>query len=132
MLVVPDFSEAAESNSEPIPAGIYKVRLEEATPVKTKDGTGTYIKWKAKIFGAEGELEKYNNWPVFYNTMTSGKGAGMLKTLIAAAIGEVPEGNFDTDDLLGKEVQFTLTQGKDKDGNPSTWPNVKGVRAITQ
>lgn len=129
MLITPDLSEAVEGSSEPIPAGVYKVRIEDVELKDAKSGA-KYLKWKARIFGSEGELARFNNWPVYYNTMTSGKGAGMLKNLYKAATGEELAGEFDATALLSKEVQFTLARGKNQDGSPSDWPEVRSVRPL--
>lgn len=126
-IITPDFSEAQEL--EPIPTGVYNARIVDVEQKTAKSSGNTYLKWKLQLFGAEGDLAKYNNWPVFYNTMTSGKGAGMLKQFAKAVLKEVPT-QLDTDAFLGKEVQISLQQGKDQDGNPSTWPEVKSVKAL--
>lgn len=129
MIIQPDFSQAVESTQGSIPPGVYKLRIEDCSLVTTQKGD-PMLKWKLKIYGAEGEVAKYNNWPVYHNTMTVGKGAGMLKALYKAALGEDPTGPLDTDVLLGKEVEAVLTQGRDQQGNPTTWPSVKTVRSI--
>ena len=129
MLISPDLSEAAESTSEPIPPGVYKVRIEDVELKNAKSGAN-YLRWKTRIFGAEGELARFNNWPVFYNTMTSGKGAGMLKNLYRSATGEDLTGQFDATTLYAKEVLFTLARGKNQDGSPTDWPEVKAVKPV--
>ena len=125
-IITPDFSEAQETG--PIPPGVYNARIVDAE-VKTSKNNNTYINWKLQLFGAEGELSKYNNWPVFYRTMTSGKAAGMLKQFAKAVLGEAPQ-QVDTDQFLGKEVQIALAEAKDQDGNTSHWPEVKSVKAL--
>lgn len=125
--ITPDFSEAVEAT--PIPDGVYNARITEAKVEKAKKSGDAFLKWKLTIFGAEGDAAKYNGWPVFYNTMIGGKGAGMLKTLIKAATGVEPAGAFDTDELLGKEVTLTLKQRMQEDGTPAAWPDVKSVKA---
>lgn len=130
MIITPELSEAVDTPSEPIPPGVYKVRIEDAEVKQTKAGTGSYLSWKLKIFGAEGDHAKYNNWPVFYSTMTSGKGAGMLKALYKAALGQELTGQFDATELFGREVQVAIAQRRDQDGNVSRWPDVKSVKAL--
>lgn len=125
-VITPDFSEAATGA---IPAGTYKARIVDAE-VKTSKAGNAYIQWKMQIFGAEGQVSRYNNWNFNHRTMTSGKGAGMLKDFYKAATGEIAPTSFDTDILLGKEVQVVLAEGKDQDGNVSSYPEVKGVRRI--
>ena len=123
-----DLSEAVELAS--VPPGVYPARISGAEVKATKAGTGNYIKWEMTIFGAEGELTRFNNSKVWHNTMTSGKGAGMLKQFVKAATGEELSGGLDTDTLLGKEVSLTLAEGKDQHGQPSGYPEVKAVKAL--
>lgn len=129
MIISPDFSEAVERVSEPIPDGVYKARITDVEVKKSKAGA-TYLKWKLSLFGNEGELAKYNNWPVFHSTMTSGKGAGMLKDFYKAAMREEISGQFDAQALLAKEVQIAIAAGRMPDGSPSQWPDVKSVKAL--
>lgn len=131
-LITPDFSEAANDvTSTPIPDGTYATRITGAELRKSKAGD-PMVNWKLTIFGAQGELSKYNNWPVYYSTMQVGKGAGMLKKFYLAATGEVLTGAFDTDMLLSKEVEVDLVNEVNPNtGEPSKYPKVKAVRAIT-
>lgn len=131
MLITPDLSEAVEVSTEPIPAGVYKARIEEAVLKPTKSGDAHYIQWKLRIFGAEGELARFNNWVFTHRTMTTGKGAGMLKAFYLAATGEAMPAQFDATSLYGREVQASLVPGKNQDGTTSSWPEVKAVKAIT-
>lgn len=120
-----DLSEAVELAS--VPPGIYPARIVNAEVKATNAGTGNYVQWEMQIFGATGELERFNNHKVWHRTMTSGKGAGMLKALFKAATGEELAGGLDTDALLGKEVNLTLVEGK-RDGVPTGYPEVKAVK----
>jgi hypothetical protein len=119
-----DLSEAIDLTVVP---GVYPARITGAEVKAAKNG-GNYIKWEMTIFGATGELERFNNHKVWHNTMTSGKGAGMLKTLVKAATQAELSGSLDTDALLGKEVNLTLVEGKDQNGQPSGYPEVKAVK----
>jgi len=129
MQITPDFSNASES--APIPAGVYKTRI-TGCEQKTSQRTGnSYLNWKLTIFGADGELSRQNNRPLFLVTMFSGPGAGRLKDLCKAATGAVPTGSFDTDNLIGKEVEVVVADRIDQQtGQPSSFPDVKHVRAI--
>ncbi len=128
-LIAPDLSEAVELGG--IPAGIYSARVTGVELRDTKDFSAKYLRWELAVFGAEGELSKYNNWKVRYNTMTSGKGAGMLKGFYKACKKEdFTGGAFDWSTLIGSEVQITLVQGKNQDGSPSDYPEVKAVKPI--
>lgn len=128
-LITPDLSEAVESGS--IPAGTYSARITGLELRDTKDMSAKYIRWELTIFGAEGALKNWNNWRVNYNTMTSGKGAGMLKTFFKACTGNELTGAFDFQLLVGSEVQITLVEGKMQDGSPSKYPEVKSVKPVT-
>ena len=122
-----DLSEAVEMSG--VVPGVYNARITGAEPKTSKAG-GTYVAWELTIFGAEGELSRFNNHKAWHNTMTSGKGAGMLKSFYKAATGEDLTGSLDTDNLLGKEIQVTLTEGKDQHGQPSNYPSVKAVKPL--
>lgn len=130
MLITPQLDEAVEqTESAPMPSGVYNVRV-EGVEVKTSKAGDKYLSWKLVVFGAEGELARYNNWPVYYSTMTVGKGAGMLKSFYKATTGEDLSGAFDTDACLGKEVQATINQRRNEDGTISKWPDVKAIKPI--
>lgn len=126
MQITPDFTEAQEKTQ--IPAGVYNVRVDSCEQ-KTSQKGAKYLSWKLVIFGAEGTYAKQNNRPVFLTTMTSGPGAGILQTFIKATLGTVGA-SFNTDDLLGKELQVTLVDRVKPDGTPG-WPEVKAMKAIT-
>ena len=131
MLITPDLSQATESRDDAqIPAGIYTVRVDSAEAKTTLKGEQR-ISWKLVIYGAEGELARFNNWPVFHSTMCVGAGAGMLKQFYKVCMGQELTGAFDATELYGKELQITLVEGKNKDGSPSKYPSVKGVKALT-
>lgn len=126
MQITPDFSEAIESS--PIPAGVYKVRI-TGVEQKTSRKGDPYLNWKLTIFGAEGELSSCNNRPVFMVTMLKGPGAGRLKDLAKAALGELPE-TWDTDQFLGRELEAVLVERRLDDGTVANFPDVKTVRAL--
>lgn len=126
MEITPDFSEAIIFES--IPDGTYKARIASVESKKSKKDE-PMLKWKFTLFGGEGDLSKFNNAAVFYNTMIGGKGAGMLKTLWEAVLGEVPA-KFDTDQLLGGEVSIVIKTGYDQHGQKSKYPDVKAITAL--
>ncbi len=130
MEITPDFSEAVELAEGQVPDGTYKVRV-VGVELKDSKAGNKYLNWKLEIFGAEGEVARYNNWKVFHRTMISGKGAGMLKSFVKAATGEELQGNLNTDAILGKELTATLkTEINPQSGEPSSFPTVKAVKAI--
>lgn len=132
-LITPDLSEAVEFDADAqVPPGIYKARVTGLEKKKSKADT-SYIKWTLSIFGAEGDLAKYNNWKVYTNTMLSGPGAGMLKSFYTACTKQdFPGGAFDWSLLVNSEVEVTLVEGKPYNGQPSKFPEVKAVKPITQ
>jgi len=132
MLITPDLSQAVESNSDAtIPDGVYKVRVEKAE-LKTTQANQKRISWTLRIFGAEGDLTRFNNWTVFHSTMIEGAGAGMLKQFYKACVGSDLAGQFDATELFGKELQVTVVNKKNQDGTPSKYPDVKGIKPLVQ
>lgn len=126
--ITPDFSEAVEF--APLPNGTYKTRVVGAE-IKTSQAGNQYVNWKLSVFGAEGDLEQHNNSSIFHSTMISGRGAGMLKSFVKAATGEEPTGQFDTEALIGREVEVTVETGINPlTGETKRWPDVKGVRPV--
>ena len=131
MLITPDLSQAVESSDDvTIPSGVYKVRVESAELKQTQAGEKR-LSWKLRIFGAEGELTRFNNWTLFHSTMCEGKGAGMLKAFYKACIGTDLSGPFDATELYGKELQVTVVEKKNQDGSISKFPDVKNIKALT-
>lgn len=129
MKVLPDFSEAVELVSEPMPVGTYPTRITGVEVKDTKAGDAKYLKIKHTVFGLEGDLAKFNNWPVFGNYMLSGKGAGRLKELLA--ILSIEPKDFDTDTLPGREVKVTIAYGVDqRNGEKSKFPEIKALAQI--
>lgn len=107
-LVTPDFTEVKDT----VGVGTYRARIIDAKvdqwPAKDDKPAQPYINWTAKTFG-EAE-EKNNGRNVFFRTNTSGRGAFMLQSLYKAAIGSDLKGEFDTEQLYGKEIEITMTE----------------------
>jgi len=128
-LITPDLSEAVETSG--VVPGIYSARVTDLELKTAKASGAQYIKWTFTIFGAEGELQRFNNHKVWYNTMLSGKGAGMLKGLYKACKSEdFAGGQYDWSTLRGSEISVTLAEGKNQDGSPSGYPEVKAVKPV--
>lgn len=125
MLINPDFSQAVEL--EDLPPGTYKVRVVGCELKQTQKGE-TRLMWKLQTFGSE--TATWNNRVIWHGTMTGGKGAGFLKAFVKAATGEDSVGSFDTDQLMGRELLVTTTVGKNQDGSPSGFPEVKAVASL--
>lgn len=123
--ITPDFSEAVEVSNEKMPAGKWSARITGAEAMTSKAGN-EMVKVECTIFGAEGDLERYNNWKLNTYAVASGKGAARLKEIIKAT--GLDEKGFDTEDLLGKEVQISTVLSPGQDGTPR--PEIKAVTAL--
>lgn len=125
MFVTPDFSEAVEFDNTPI-TGVYKGRITGCESRTSKAGA-PMLNWEFTLFGASDDAAKNNNRKVWMNTMTSGKGAGALKSLLKA-VDAPTAGGFDPETLYGKEVQLTLGVRVGPDG--TQYQDVKAVTTI--
>lgn len=129
MEITPDFSEVTER--EPIPPGTYTVRVLEGNLKEGKNPPHRkYLAWTLGVFGAEGELAGYNNQHIYTNTMCEGRGAARLKSFFNACTGSDLDGPFDTDDLVGCEIEIVVAENVMPDGKVSPWPDVKSFKAI--
>ena len=124
-LITPDFSEATDY--ELIPEGVYNTRI-SGSQVKTSQAGNQYVNWTMDIFGAEGEYEKFNNRKIWHITMCSGAAAGRLKQFVKAVTGEVPDGSFDTDELIGRECAVTVAHRVDPQGEKRV--DIKSVTGL--
>lgn len=123
MLVQPDFAEVQEF--EELPEGTYSVRVTSVEQKVSQKGSA-YLNWELTVFGAEGDFEKFNNRKFFTITMLEGPGAGRLQQFYRCAKGEKLAGGFDTDDLLGCELQAVVHYETDRQsGERKQWPSVK-------
>ena len=125
-LIKPDFSEVQEN----VTAGTYKVRIVDGKTGEwnTERGTTMYINWAMETFG-ESET-KNNGRRIFYKTPVTGKGAFRLQQFYKAATRADLRGEFDTEQLLGKELEVTVIDGMDKEGNATGYTEVKSVRPL--
>jgi hypothetical protein len=124
-LVTPDFSEIQEE----IAAGTYKVRVRKGD-VKEWPSGGTYINWEMETYG---EPEPKNNGRrVFHKTSCSGKGAFMLQKFYRAATGQALAGSFDTEQLVGKQIEVDIVDGVNRQtGTATGYTEVKSVRPVS-
>lgn len=123
-MIQPDFSEAADG----VAPGTYSANIVKHEMKESKAGA-KYIRWQLTVFNAA--EAKYNGQSVWTNTMLSGKGAVMLQRLHQAALGAKIEGSFDPDQLLGKPVTITVTEGVDREtGEKTGFAEVKAVKAL--
>lgn len=121
-VITPDLTEAGTRQA--IAPGTYAARIKDCE-VRTSQAGNDYLNWQLELFGKP----EVNNRIVFYRTMIKGGGAFRLAELYKAATGEQLKAgaSFDTDALVGREVTTILTEGRDKDGNVSQYPEVKSV-----
>lgn len=124
-LVVPDFSDVAEE----IGPGTYKVMVKKGE-VKEWPNGGTYINWELETFGDS--ATKNNGRKIFYKTSTSGKGAFMLQRFYKATVGQPLTGSFDTEQLVGKQIEVEIVDGVNRQtGEKTGYTDVKTVRPLT-
>lgn len=123
MLVKPSFDEVQD---EVVP-GTYRGVIKKGDLKEWPSG-GQYINWEIETYG---EAESKNNGRrIFHKTATSGKGAFMLQKFYRAATGQALTGQFDTEQLVGKNVEIQIVDGV-RDGQPTGYTEVKAVRAVT-
>jgi hypothetical protein len=118
MLVKPDFTEVADE----VTAGVYRDVITRGE-VKEWPSGGHYVKWELQTVG---ETDPKNNGrKIFVSTSASGKGAFMLQRIYKAATGQALTGPFDTEQLVGKQVEVQLVT------NDKGYSDVKAIRAVT-
>lgn len=124
-IIKPDFSEIKED----VGPGTYKGRI-KAAQVKDWPNGGQYVNWEIETYG---EKETKNNGRrIFHKTSLSGKGAFQLQQFYKAATGQSLTGDFDTDMLLGKQVEVQVVDGVNrKTGEPTGYTEVAKVRPVT-
>jgi len=124
MLVNADMSEVTGN----LPPGIYSARMTECEKKESKKGN-TYLKWKGEVF----DSETHNGSVFFHNTMIAGRGAFGLFDLYKAATGtELEKGSMElnTEQIIGQEIQVTLVESYDQQGNLSNFPEVKSITKL--
>lgn len=129
MLIEPDFSEVKDS----VEPGIYNGRIVDAKVDQWAGKEGkkatVYVKWTFETFN---EADPKNNGrKISTNTPVNGPGAFRLKQLYKAATGEECAGQFDPTMLYGKELELTVVQQKDKNGQETEYTDVKTVKPIS-
>lgn len=125
MLVKPDFSDVPDE----VTPGTYKGRIKAAKVGEWQSG-GSYINWTIETYGESDA--KNNGRMIFHKTATSGRGAFQLQKFYRAATGQPLTGPFDTDQLLGKNVEVEVVAGVNRQtGEPSGYLEVKAVRPVS-
>jgi len=123
-LITPDFSEIQDA----ISPGTYKVMVKKGE-IKEWSGGSKYINWELETFG---ETEPKNNGRrIFHKTAISGKGAFLLQQFYRAACGTNLTGNFDTEQLVGKQLAVEVVDGINRQtGEPTGYTEVKRVKGL--
>lgn len=124
--ITPDFSESVDLT--PVPPGSYKVRVTDAKAKVSQTGN-PLVEWTLTIFGDNNA--SLNNRNVWHTTSTTGRGAGFLKQFLRVATGEEPTGSFNTDAIMGRELQAIVEEGRTATGEPSGFPKVKAVAKLS-
>lgn len=127
-LVKPDFSEAKDS----VTAGTYKVRVcgHKRGEWNNDRGTTPWINWELQTFG-ETE-EKNNGRRIFFKTPISGGGIFKFENFYKAAMKTpFPRGSdFDPEMIHGKDLQVTVVETTDAEGNLTGFTDVKAMKAL--
>lgn len=127
-LITPDFSDVKDN----VGPGTYKVRIVDAKvdSWQGKDGKPdtTYVNWSLETF--EEAESKNNGRRLFHKTPVNGGGAFRLQQFYKAAMKKDLAGGFDTEEMLGKELEVTVVDGMDKMGNPTGYTDIKTVRPV--
>jgi hypothetical protein len=123
-LIKPNFDEVQDS----VAPGTYKCIIKSGT-VKEWPNGGTYVNWEYETYGEDNP--KNNGRRIFQKTATSGRGAFTLQQVYMAAVGTSLAGEFDTEQLVGKQVAVEVTDGIDrKTGEPTGYTDVKRVKRL--
>lgn len=121
-LIKPNFEEVQDN----VGVGTYRARIVDAKmgtwPAKDDKPEVTFINWQMKTF-AEQE-EKNNGRSIFMRTPIAGKAAFRLRDLYRAAVGTDLKGQFDTEQLYGKEIEVTIVEGQ------NGYTEVKTIRPL--
>lgn len=132
-LLTPDLSEATEMADGALPPGVYKARVTGGKPGKGKTSGDPYISWELTVFGAEGEMARYNNWKAYKIMMLAGKAALFSKDFYKACTGQdLPAGKIDWRLLVGSEIQMTCKTGQPFNGEPAKYPEVSRIEQLSQ
>lgn len=129
MLIVPDFTEVKDN----VTPGVYKARIVDSKVDQWagKEGKAptVYINWTLETYGEQDE--KNNGRKIFHKTPINGPGAFRLREFYKAAMGEECQGAFDRTMLHSREVEVTIVDGKDKQGQLTGYTEVKAVKPVT-
>lgn len=124
-LIQPNFDDIQDA----VAPGTYKVRVKKGD-IKEWPNGGTYVNWDLETFGEADQ--KNNGRHIFAKTATSGKGAFMLQSFYRAAVGQALTGQFDTEQLVGKELTVEVIDGVNRQtGEPTGYTEVKKFKPVS-
>jgi len=124
-LITPNFDEIKDEVAE----GTYRVVVTKGEQGEYKTGT-QYVNWHLNT--VDEEDPKNNGRTIFHKTPITGKGAFLTQKFYRAVTGEQVAGAFDTEQLYGRQCVVTIGEGRDREGNPSGYMEVKAVKPISQ
>lgn len=127
-LVKPDFSEVAEE----VGPGTYRGVIKSAEMGKWEKSGTEYVNWTIETVGSQDP--KNNGRKIFHKTPVSGKGAFRLQDFYKAAMGQsLTAAGFDTQMLLGRQIELTLVEGVNRaTGEKTGYIEVDKVRTAAQ
>ena len=108
---LPGFGDV-KSSMEAVPANKYLVVIAKGEDKLTKDGQSKIIAWDFEI--TEGEFKGRH---VFTNTSLKPEALWNLKSLLEACGAEFDEGGFDTEAVVGCQLQVNVVQ-EEYEGRP--------------
>lgn len=125
MLVKPDFTEVQDE----VTPGTYKVIIKKGDLKSYESGT-QYVQWELETFG-ESE-QKNNGRKIFYKTPAEGTAAFKLQRFYRAVTGQALTGQFDTEQLVGKQCEVEVVDGVSRQtGEKTGFTDIVKVRAVT-
>lgn len=101
---LPGFGDV-KATMEAVPADKYAVVIAQGDQKPTKDGSSQIIAWDFEI--TEGEFKGRH---VFTNTSLKPNALWNLKALLEACGADFDEGGFDTESVIGCNLQISVTQ----------------------
>ncbi len=114
MMITPNFSEA----NKPIVVGPHQARITKYG-LKTSKNEQKYIEWTFEIVGGDSDGSSMR-----YNTMTEGKGAGILYKFLSIAIPNYDGEEFDPNHLIGTRMTIIVAP---EEYNGQTTMKIKSI-----
>lgn len=107
---------AEVSKFTPVKAGTYTLRIEDVEQKVGQESGNAYLSWrlaittpKEELIGLDGATLEGSPSSVFLSTSLADGKQGFVRALVEAA-GGVWDADFDTNDILGKEISAVLDE----------------------